>query len=179
MQIMKKWFILRISFVVFLFIMVSCFRNRTREVSALSTNDTLSNVIYVEQDIRIIENETVTVDTTINTCSIRYIIRDNNELAGYENGYRFKCREVTLIIAREGVRFEYLINRDLFEKWISSDDMSKVSVQSFEFVGVEGSGALLFETMLCIPDTDEGYLFSVSILNQDVVITEIPIQWVE
>ena len=126
---------------------------------------------------RIIGENTVSKDTTVNGCHIRYEIRDNDQFAGYVNDdYSFRCREVFLQVHKEGINKEYLICRDTFDRWLK-DNKPKYSVSSFDYKGTSDYGVLHFEVMLCIPDTDLGFLFDLAINNDDVVITEIPIYY--
>ena len=129
--------------------------------------------------IRIIDNESVAVDTTVNGCHIAYTIRDNDELAGYENDeYRFRCREVEMYLDRNGVKNHFYIKRNQFAKWVDEENMDLVSVQSFRFLGLDESGNPTFELMLCIPDTDIAYLFNICLADK-MIISPIPIQWEE
>ena len=130
-------------------------------------------------DIRILEGETIVRDTNVNGCHISYVIRDNDELAGYENEYRFRCREVDLTILQNGIKNHYLIKRDLFTKWVNRDDLNLFSIQSFDYTGLDDTDNLHFELMLCIPDTDEAYLFDLTPKDEAISIIENPIQWEE
>jgi hypothetical protein len=62
---------------------------------------------------------------------MRYEIRDNDELAGYER--------------------HFLITRDLFSQWVHLEDIPRLSIQSFSYTGLDDSGCPAFETLLCIP----------------------------
>lgn len=171
---MKKFFLL-----VYSLIAVSCVHHKHNHIETILIDSIQSIDVNLRNEIRILENKTYRLDTTVNKYHIHYEIQDNDELAGYEDEYRFKCREVDMIISSDNNEYQYLIRRDLFAKWVNRDDLHRFSVQSIYFTGIDENGLLHFELMLCIPDTDEAYLFDISPEKDNLHIAEIPIQWAE
>lgn len=171
---MKKFLLL-----VYSLITVSCVHHKQNHIVTAKMDSTQFLEVSPKNEIRILEDRTYRMDTTVNKYHINYEIRDNEELAGYENDYRFRCREVNLKLSSSNQEYLYLIKRDLFAGWINRDDLHRFSVQSFYFTGIDEAGLLHFELMLCIPDTDEAYLFDISPEKGNLHITEIPIQWEE
>ena len=178
--------ILVLYLVMVSFCLTSCVHHRQTEVKDSSTANSvkdLSDGVFLrsEDDIgtgkKIIGEDDVIKDTTINGCRIKYEIRDNDQFAGNENDhYTFRCREVLLQIHKEGINKEYQISRDTFDRWLK-DNKPKYSVSSFDYKGMSDSGTLHFEVLLCIPDTDIEGQFDLSINNDEVTITEIPIYY--
>lgn len=171
---MKKLLLLVCSVIT-----VSCVHHKQNHIVTITGDTPQAIEVSPENEIRILEKKTYRVDTTVNKYHINYEIRDNDELAGYENDYRFRCREVNLKLSSGDKEYNYLIRRDLFTEWVNRDDLHRFSVQSFYFTGIDEAESLHFELMLCIPDTDEAYLFDISPEKENLHITEIPIQWEE
>lgn len=168
-------------FVVFILTLTSCNNSgakRTQKNSDTIVSSEIIDTLKQEQSFlkkKVITEESIKRDTTVNNYDISYIIQDNDDVIktfpitdgkGLDTVY-YAGREIVLDIkySKENILYKK-ISRDFFKSYIPKEEIEKYSITNFSLDKIDNSGKIFFTISLCHPDTDICYWFELSVSNK-------------
>lgn len=167
--------------VIFILTLTSCNNSgakRTRKNSDTIVSSEIIDTLKQEQSFlkkKVITEESIKRDTTVNNYDISYIIQDNDDVIktfpitdgkGLDTVY-YAGREIVLDIkySKENILYKK-ISRDFFKSYIPKEEIEKYSITNFSLDKIDNSGKIFFTLNLCVPDTDNCYWFELSVSNK-------------
>lgn len=167
--------------VIFILTLTSCNNSgakRTQKNSDTIVSSEIIDTLKQEQSFlkkKVITEESIKRDTTVNNYDISYIIQDNDDVIktfpitdgkGLDTVY-YAGREIVLDIkySKENILYKK-ISRDFFKSYIPKEEIEKYSITNFSLDKIDNSGKIFFTLNLCVPDTDNCYWFELSVSNK-------------
>lgn len=153
-----------------LWAIISCKSNGTRLVTTLSESDSVQ-VDRVVTHKNIYSEPQIKYDTVIDHYHIKYLVCDNDEIIvsypiidgkGLDTAYYYGREVIIDIMWKQDVILHQTINKTLFTRYISQQNLPQYSISYFCIKNVNND-EVTFNVSICIPETDICYWFDLHV----------------